>query len=480
MSSLRKEAASGTKWVAVSQASRLAAQVLGMLILARLLSPSDFGVVAMASVFTGFASIFRDLGTGAAVIQRRELTAGLLDSVFWLNVAVGAGISILLAALAPAIAGAMHEAKVTEVLWLLALSFPIASLGLVPQALLERASRFRRIALIEFCAAFTGIVTAVVAAVAGWGVYSLVSQTVVAVTVATAGMWAASAWRPGRQFSFARIREVAAFSGNLVGFNTFNYFARNADTLLIGRFLGATDLGFYNVAYSLMMLPLRTISLAAGRALIPALSRIQDDRQRLMQGYVRAAAAVFLITAPMTLGLFALREPFVVAVLGSSWSTVSDLLFWLVPASLVQCVQATVWWLCVATGRTDVMFKWTVFASLAAICAFVVGLQWGVEGVAAAYSVTVLVLFVPAVGIPLRLIGVSLAGFTRRLAPSFVAACLMAIFVAAIAEESGAVAMPPWARLVLLAALGVFTYLVLSVFLQRPVLRDVTNALFSR
>ena len=479
MSSL-KQAASGTKWVAVSRASRLAAQLLGMLILARLLSPSDFGVVAMASVFIGFASIFRDFGAGTAVIQRRELTARLLDSVFWMTLGVGVGIAILLAALAPAIAGAMREAKVREVLWLLALSFPIASLGLVPQALLERASRFRPVALIEGCAAFTGIAAAVLAAAAGWGVYSLVSQTIIAAIVVTTGMWLACAWRPGRQFSFAQIGEIAAFSGNLVGFHTFNYFARNADTLLIGRFLGAMDLGYYNVAYSLMMLPLRTITWATGRALIPALSRIQDDRQRLMQGYVRAAAAVFLITAPMTLGLFVLREPFVVAVLGSSWSTVSDLVFWLAPAALVQCVQATVWWLCVATGRTDIMFKWTVFASLAAICAFVVGLQWGVEGVAAAYSVTVLVLFVPAVGIPLRLIGVSLAGFTRRLAPSFFAACLMAVCVATMAEGSGAVGMPPWVRLVLLAALGAFVYLILSVFLQRPVLRDVTNALFSR
>ena len=104
----------------------------------------------------------------------------------------------------------------------------------------------------------------------------------------------------------------------------------------------------------------------------------------------------------------------------------------------------------------------------------------GVEGVAAAYSVTVLVLFLPAIGIPLRLIGISLAGFARRLAPGFVAACLMALFVSVMAEESGAIAMPPWARLALLATLGAFTYLLLSVFLQRPVLKDVTNALLSR
>jgi O-antigen/teichoic acid export membrane protein len=478
--SLARAAASGTKWVAISQASRLAAQVLSMVILARLLSPSDFGVVAMALLVTGFAAIFRDFGTVQAVIQRRELSSALLDSVFWLNVVIGTAIAILLALLAPVIAVAMHEAQLTRVLWLLALAFPIVSLGLVQQALLERASRFRSVALIECCAAFAGLAAAVPAALAGWGVYSLVSQTIVTWTFVTTGLWAVSTWRPAWRYSLALIRELGKFSGNLVGVQIFTYFSRNIDTVLIGRFLGATELGYYNLAYRMMLWPLQNISWVAARALFPALSRVQDDKQRLREGYVRAAAAVFLITAPLTLGLFVLREPFVLAVMGERWLKVADLLFWLAPVSMIQSVVTTVGWLYLSTGRTDVMFKFAVFFGVASTCAIVVGLQWGVEGVAAAYFAAALLLFLPNLAVPFRLVGLSIPAFLRRLAPTFFAALLMAVCIAALSEQSAMVVQAQWARLVVLTTLGAALYLAVSMFVQRPVLKDLTGAFFFR
>jgi PST family polysaccharide transporter len=163
--------------MAFSQAGRVIASLLGMVILARLLSPTDFGVIPMAWLVTGFAGIFHSFGTKAAVIQRRELPSAFLDSVFWLNVGFGLAIAVLIALLAPVIAVAMHEPQLTGVLWLLAPAFPILSLGFVHQALLERASRFRSVA--ECCAAFAGLAAGVLAALAGWGVYSLVFQFVV-------------------------------------------------------------------------------------------------------------------------------------------------------------------------------------------------------------------------------------------------------------------------------------------------------------
>jgi O-antigen/teichoic acid export membrane protein len=463
-----------------SQAGRVIAQLLGMVILARLLSPSDFGVVAMAWLVTGFAAIFRDFGTVRAVIQRRELPSALLDSVFWLNVGFGLAVAILIALLAPVIAVAMREPQLTGVLWLLALAFPIGSLGLVQQGLLERASRFRSVALIECCATFAGLATGVLAALGGWGVYSLVSQAIVVWIVVTAGLWAASTWRPAWRCSLALIREIAGFSGNLAGSHIFNYFARNMDTVLIGRFLGATELGYYNLAYRLMMWPLQNISWVAGRAFFPALSRLQDDKPRLRLAYVRAAAAVFLATAPLTLGLFVLREPFVLAVMGERWLKVADLFFWLAPASMLQSVGATVGLLYVSTGRTDLMFKFGVFFGVAVVCGTVVGLQWGVEGVAAAYCATALILFWPRLAVPFRLVGLSVPAFLRRLAPTFFVALLMALLIAAAAEHSAALVHAQWARLVLLAALGAALYVAVSMFVQRPLLKDITGAFFLR
>jgi O-antigen/teichoic acid export membrane protein len=478
--SLARAAASGTKWMGFSQAGRVIAQLLGMVILARLLSPSDFGVAAMAWLVTGLAGILHDCGTKTAVIQRRELPSALLDSIFWLNVGIGIAIAILIALLAPVIALAMREPQLTGILWLLALAFPVVSVGLVQQGLLERASRFQSVALIECSAAFAGLAAGVLAALADWGVYSLVSQAIVGWIVLTAGLWAASTWRPAWRCSLALIREIAGFSGNLVGFGVFNYFARNMDTVLIGRFLGATDLGYYNLAYRLMIWPLNNISWVVGRAFFPALSRLQDDKPRLRQAYVRGAAAVFLVTAPLTFGLFILREPFVLAVMGERWFKVADLLFWLAPVSMVQSVGTLVLALYASTGRTDLMFKFGVFYGVALMCAIVVGLQWGVEGVAAAYCAAAFILFWPYLAVPFRLVGLSVPAFLRRLLPTFFAAFLMALFIAAVSEHSGALVQAQWARLVVLVALGAALYVAISMFIQRPLLKDIRGALFFR
>jgi PST family polysaccharide transporter len=456
------------------------AQLIGMVILARLLSPADFGIVAMAAVVIGFANIFRDFGTVPAVIQRRELDAPLLNSVFLLNGLIGSALALLLAAAAPLIALAMREPELSPVLRSLAIVFPIVSAGLVQQGLLEREVRFRPVALIEFAAAVAGLAAAVLGALAGWGVYSLVLQMIVSATVTTAGLWAVSAWRPGRQMSLSQLRDLVKFSGNVVGFSTINYFARNMDSILIGRFLGATDLGFYSVAYKLMMWPLQNISWVAGRALFPNLSRLQDDKEQLSRSYVRGSAAVFTVTAPLTLGLFVLREPFVLALLGESWRTVADLLFWLAPVSLVQSVGTTVGWLYLSTGRADLMFKFALLYSAASVSAFLIGLQWGVLGVAAAYCVSSLLLFWPSLAVPFRLVGLGVGRFLRRLAAPFLAACLMAIILATVYEHSGRLSAAPWARLAELVCLGAAMYLSIMVVVHRRALKEAADTLLAR
>ena len=444
-----------------------------MVVLARLLSPSDFGVVAMALVVTGVVALFRDFGTVQAIVQRRELPSGLLDSVFWLNMGMGIAVASLLALLVPVIAVAMHEPRLTEVLWLLALAFPITSFGLVHQGLLERASRFRSVALIECCAALTGIATGVLAALAGWGVYSLVYQVIVGWIVITAGLWAVSTWRPAWRCSLALIREIAPFSGNLLGSNVCDYFARNIDNVLIGRFLGATELGYYNLAYKLMIWPLQNIAWVAARAFFPALSRLQDDKQRLRKAYVRAAAAVFLFTAPLTLGLFVLREPFVLAVMGEHWLKVADLLFWLAPVSMLQSVGTTAGTLYLSTGRTDIQLKFALFSSVAVTSAIVVGLQWGVEGVAAAYCAIVFVLFLPKLAVAFRLVGLRINVFLRRLAPTFFTALLMALLISAMSEHSAVLMHGQWAELIFLATIGAALYVGVSLIAQRPLLKEI-------
>lgn len=477
---MRQQAASGLKWTTVSQASRLGTQLLGVLILARLLPPSDFGLVAMAAVVTGFASLFRDFGTAAAIIQKTDLNPRLLDSVFWLNIAFGMGLAVLLGLFAPLIAFGFAEPQLTKVLWALMFTFPVVGLGAVHQALLEKTSRFRPLAIIESTASFIGLAGAIWAALAGWGTFSLVLQALLSAVLTTVGLWVVSQWRPVFRWDSQEIRGVMGFSGNLVGFNIFNYFTRNVDNLLIGKYLGATDLGYYTMAYRLMIWPLQNISNVVGRTLFPVFSRMQADQGRLAGAYVRATAAIILITAPLMFGFFVLREPFIAVVLGERWQPAVDVLAWLVPVGLLQSMGTTVGALYLATGRTDVMFKWGIAAGLLAMPAFIIGLQWGITGVAAAYAVASLLLIWPSLAIPFRLVGLRVSDVLLRLMPSLATAAVMALVIAALASVWPASTDNQLRRLIMLVAVGMVTYGCLSMLTQRVLLKDITRAALNR
>jgi O-antigen/teichoic acid export membrane protein len=480
MSGLRQHAISNLKWATASQLVRVGTQLLSMLVLARLLSPSDFGLVAMAATVTGFASLFRDFGTSSSLIQKPDPSPRLLSSVFWMNVALGLGLATLLGLITPIIAMGFSESRLEEVLWLLLLAFPIVSLGTVHQALLEKASRFRPLAIIESTAALIGFGGAVWAAWSGWGVYSLVLQTLLAAFLTTAGLWIVSKWRPAFNWDPHEIRSVMGFSGNLVGFNVINYLVRNADNLLIGRFLGAMDLGYYSMAYRLMLWPLQNISSVVGRTFFPVFSRMQTDRARLSSAYVRATAAITLITAPLMLGFFVLREPFVSVALGERWHPVVNLLAWLVPVGLLQSVGTSVGTLYLATGRTDVMFKWGIATGLLIIPAFVIGLQWGITGVAAFYAFASLLLFYPGLAIPFRLVGLRVTNVLLRLMPSVATAIVMALVIATLDIAWASNTDHPLVRLILLVTMGIITYGGLSLFTQRALLKDMIHAVLGR
>ncbi len=480
MKSVSPQAAIGVIWAGASQAVRLVSQVLGLVVLARLLPPADFGVVAMALVATGFALLFRDLGTNAAIIQQQQLSQRLLDSVFLLNVVVGTALAGLFCLLAPLLAWFFAEPRLREILWLLALVFPLSSLGLVQQALFERASDFRTVALIESAAAVAGLVAAVAAAYAGWGVYSLVLPSLLSAAITVLCLWTHSKWRPTGSGSLREIRQLWRFSGHLVGFNFFNYFARNADNILIGRMLGSTDLGYYTMAYRLMLWPVQNISAVLCRALFPVLSRLQQDTDRLASAYLKTTAAIALITAPMMLGLFVLREPFVGAVLGPQWAPVAGLLAWLAPVGLLQAIGTTVGTVYLSTGRTDVMFRWGVFGGTVIILSFAIGIHWGLLGLVLGYVAAMVLLILPSLHIALRLIGLPVSHVLKEIFPSVLIACAMAAIVAYASHAALIGSLDVGPRLVTLTCLGILVYAMLTWIFQRRLLYSIIHVLKNR
>jgi O-antigen/teichoic acid export membrane protein len=477
---IQHELTTNVGWSAVAQFFRLGGQLLTTVILARLLPATDFGLIAMAMVVTGFVALFRDLGTSAAVIQRAEPSQALLSSACWLNLVFGFALWMVFASLAPAVATVLAEPRLVNVLQALLVALPITSLGAIPQALLEKASRFRTIALIESASAVIALSGAVWAAWLGWGVFSLVVQALLSALVTTIGCWIRCHWRPSLAWDGAAVSSLLTFGGNLVGFNVFNYLIRNLDNLLVGRYLGATELGYYSMAYRLMLWPLQNISSVVGRALFPLFSRLQTDRGEFSGVYIQATMAVVFVTAPLMCGFFVLRDPLVTVALGSEWRPVADVLAWLIPVGLLQSIGATVGSLYLATGRTDVMFKWGILAGLLIVPAFVVGLQWGITGVAAAYGLASLLLFWPSLAIPYRLVNLRVGDVLYKLAPPLLSAAAMAVVVAlvALAWPGGADIQLP--RVAGLIVVGVAIYAGLCALFQRRLATALLHAVFRR
>jgi len=284
---LKEQAATGLKWSAASQGSRQGVQLLTTLVLARLLHPSDFGLLGMAMIVIGFVMLFRDLGTSAAVIQKKDLNEEILSSVFWANVFIGIAITIALYVSAHWVAAFFKDPRLTPIVKILSFSFLFACLGILQQSLLERVLAFPRLARIEIASTLVGSVVGISMALLGFGVYSLVYQSLSTILVNTVLLWIFGRWRPRFVFRWQVLGEIGGYSANLTAFSVLNYFTRSADYFLVGRFLGAQALGYYTLAYRLLIFPLQSISVMIGRVVFPVYSQLQDYEERFQREFLK-------------------------------------------------------------------------------------------------------------------------------------------------------------------------------------------------
>lgn len=414
------------KWVAFSKAIQIFLQLISLTVLTRLLSPDQYGLMAMATVVTNFTLILRDLGTAAAIIQRHELDQSIKSTIFWLNVIMGLSISILMVLISPVIATLFNEQALIPVLMWMAISFPIASLGTVQQALLERESHFKTVASIDIFASTVGLLVALVMAYQEFGVYSLIGQTLTFCGVSTILLWCSSHWRPSFVFATEQLQQLLGFSGNLTVFNLINYFSRNADAMIIGHYFTAAVLGAYSLAYRVMLFPLQSLTFVISRSLYPLMSRKQDQPAEVKAMYIRVVTLVASITAPMMAGLAILREPFVDIVFGMQWSLVPSILMWLAPTGFIQSIVSTSGTVCMANGKTKLLMHLGIFSALLFITAFVIGAQFDVEKLAMLYLIANIINSVPAMYFTMRIINGNLSELASCLFAPVVCSLIMA------------------------------------------------------
>ncbi len=386
MSEFRRRVLHGIAWNTVAQVGSQAINFTVTLVLTRLLPPSSFGLIAMAGVVTGFFSIFPGLGLGAALEQKTDADERHYTSIFWVNLFVSGALGILVALAGPVAARSFTEPELTPILAALGLQFPIMALGAIHRVHLRRALRFDVLSRVDLLAALLGGVVGVAMAFLGFGVWSIVARSLVSGALSSAFAHVARPYRPGLFLDRAAVRECAGFGLNMLGWELAAYAFRNADNLLIGKFLGAVALGLYSRAYTFMLMPLLAVVRVVSNVLFPALSQIQDDLERMRAIFLRVAGVVALLSFPIALGFAVVAEPFVHAVLGSRWAPAIPLFQILCPTGIWDAMSAICAPIYRASGRPDLHLRVMLFGCALSIAAFVVGLRWGIEGVAIGYA----------------------------------------------------------------------------------------------
>ena len=381
--SLKQGAQRGAAWLAGARLTVQVTQFMVSIVTARLLLPSEFGEAALALAIIAFAQLFTDLGLAAAIVHARTVTAELLTTAFWLNIGAAAALALIVAVLAYPVSRLYGHPSLFPLLLLASLNFAVTR-GAVQTALLERTFNFKRLAIIETTAQTVGVIFVPVAALLGLGAASLVLGPVVATTLLSAGLWASVPWRPSGRPSRQKLRELWQFSRGLVGFNTLGYWSRNFDTLLLGGAVSSGELGQYNRAFNLMMVPVQQMSLVVARVLFPSLSRMRDDPPRVGRAWMRGLEATAALSMPVTI-TFAATAPALVAVLyGPRWGPTAPILELLALSAVPQILAASSGGVYRSLGLTDLLFKVGVISTVLSVIAIAIGVHWGALGVAAA------------------------------------------------------------------------------------------------
>jgi PST family polysaccharide transporter len=296
--------------------------------------------------------------------------------------------------------------------------------------------------------------------------------------VSTASFWLLSSWRPSIDWKHAEFRKIWHFSANLTGFNIAMFFERNADNMLVGRFLGAGALGWYSLAYNIMLLPLQHLTYVLNRALFPIFAR--QDREKMRHSYLRMLSTLALISTPAVCGLWAIRMPLVQVVLGEKWLPVAEILAWLAPTALLQCFTATLGPILMAIGRTDIMRNFSLIFVPLSLAAFVCGLPFGVAGVAAAYFLVTMLTLIPAFYFTLREIDLGLGDLAavawRPVVIGLAMAALVALTDAWVMPQDTQALL----RLAILVPAGAGFYLTSVVLLAPDLLVELKEHLWHR
>lgn len=465
----------GLAWKAVSQTWSQITRTIVTITLARLLGPVDFGVASMVLVLSALVVPLSDLGLGVALVQRKTITEVECSTVFWASIALGVLFTAVGVAVSPLVADFYHQPRVGPLFAVLSFNFLITGLGSTHRSLLYRAMDFRSLELRLMIGGLLGGISGIALAAAGAGPWAIIVLQLVQGLVSTVLVVALGQWRPSAAFSLGSLRSLGPFGGRYVGTQVFTVLNMNADNLLIGRYLGASSLGLYTLAYSVILVPLSRITNPLQEVFYSGFSRLQDDSTAIAQAWTRTLRLVAAVSIPLTAMIAVTASDAIPAFFGARWSGAAAVVRILAFVSLLQILQALHPAILGSTGRMKTYLRFTAGSFVVNLAAFVVGLRWGIVGVATCFAIVnaglaaVFTLLVTrAIALPFRAVWRSLRGLLQPGAALIVVG--LGVRHVAVHEDLDA-----WARIAVVASAGLIAYVAVAMWSARDLLVTVST-----
>lgn len=478
MKDLKEKTVRGGLAKAAAQAVTFALRIASIAVLARMLAPKEFGLVNMVTAITGVLSLLKDAGLSLATVQRATVTEEQLSALFWVNVLVGAVLTLASLALAPAVAAFYREPRLLWVTAGLAPSFFLNGLGVQHGALLARQMRFTALAAIDVASIVVSAALGVGMAAVGYGYWALVGMSLAMPATSSVGAWLVARWVPGPPRRGAGIGSVVRLGGAVTMNGVIIYVAYNVEKVLLGRFWGADAVGIYGRAYQLINLPTENLNSAIGGVAISALSRLQDDPPRLKSYFLKAYSLVLALTLPVTIACALFSEEIVYVVLGPRWGEAAAIVRLLAPTILVFALINPTFWLLFAFGMMNRSLRIAFVIAPLVIVAYVIGLPHGPRGVALAYSAAMCLWLLPHVAWCIKGTTIALGDLLRAVSRPMASGALAAVTGLAFQLLFGS-ALSPFARLVAGGGLvaGVHVWVLLYVMGQKAFYLDLLGVL---
>jgi len=468
----------GVRWTALAQGLTAILQMGVIVVLARILEPSDFGLLAMASAVMLIVAAVQTLGTHGPIVQREELPPVLVDTVFLLNLALALVLTAGLILAAPLVAAAYQTPAVEPLVQVIAFSLVLYALSGIPGALLARRMQFGMIAVVHTIGAVTFAVTAITLAWLGYGVWSLVIAVLASAAIEAVIMLGAARFRPRLRFSFAHLRSIAGYAANMTGVNIVSVVMRNADSLIIGRWLGAGALGLYGMATRFTRQPVEMfVSSVLHPVLFPAYSRMQRDDALTARTMQRAMAGAAFVMFPLLGGVAAIARPFTEGVLGPQWAAAAVLLMLMAPVGMLRTLVAGTGALFLARDRTRLLLLIHIGGGMLLLVAYLAGVQVGLVAVVLALFIAEAVIVTTKLAICARMLRTSLPRLVQGVGGPLLATAIM---VAGVMTLDRILLAREWSDPVILAVLvpsGIVAYALLVLSFRIQALYDLIDVL---